>query len=136
MEKLIEVIENSDYIETGAPQNAAKARIYGKGMVEAGFADLPEEYIKFCSHFNGVWTDGTQVYAIDPEEGFLEDVLAKNDDWIYATSQQQLVLGENDFDFLVYDAEEEVYFMLDKDYGKLGRRFEELEQAVAVLLGL
>ena len=136
MKNLIEAIENSDYIETGAPQNIAKAKIYSRGMVEAGFAALPEEYIELCGHFNGLWADGAQIYAIDPEEGFLEDVLTKNDEWIYATSPQQLVLGENDFDFLVYDAEEEVYLMVDKDYGKSGRKFEELERAAANLLGL
>ena len=136
MDQLVEAIENSDYIETGESLSAAKAGVYSKGMVEDGFAALPNEFVEFCEHFNGLWAEGVQIYAIDPEDGLLEDLLTKNDDWDQATSQQQLVLGESDLDYLVYDGDEKIYFVLDKDYGKVGRKFEELPQAIAYLFGL
>lgn len=134
MEELLEVIENSDYIETGLPAKSTQIATYVLGMEQEGFVALPDEYIEFVSSCNGLIADGIRVFGVDPAEDFIDDILTKNDDWGQAQGTTQLLIGEDEYNALIFDGAENIYFILDKDLNKIDKKFDELPQALAYLL--
>lgn len=106
-----------------------------KYMAASGMAVLPDEFFSWVKYVNGVKTDFAKVYAIDPqgESGFT-DAVHQNEFLNRPDMATVAVIGEDSFDYLVYDAQNRQYQMRDKSDDEILTCFSTLKEALQFLL--
>ena len=82
-----------------------------KELAHAGFPMIPEKFILLLRHFNGIKGEDSAVLGISPENKSL-NIVAFNKAHNHST--QKIILGYDDFAFLVFDSTEQKYFLLDR----------------------
>lgn len=106
-----------------------------KYMAANGMAVLPDEFFSWVKYVNGVKTDFAEVYAIDPQdEGGFTDAVRQNELLNRPDMAAVAVVGEDSFDYLVYDTQNRQYQMRDKGDDEILTRFSALKEALQFLL--
>ena len=100
----------------------------------SGFPLIPDDYVKFLHHFNGVCWDDSCAYGINPETGN-NDLLAANKNF-FSPQEGKIILGEDDFDFLAYNPQTQTYEIIDREDFSLLQSYTKLETALCCLLKL
>ena len=134
MSELAKIIENSDELWCGEGIDARKILIYKIEMKKKKLPELPSEFADFLKECNGVRGSGCEIYAVNPDGPF-SDILAEN---LLAGmgGSGGVILGYNDFDFLVYDAENREYQLRDKDGMEISASYQDWEEVAAAVLPL
>ncbi len=112
MIRAIEKLRQNKFEASGEQLETADIIITQKELKQKKGVVLPEEVINFLHHFNGFSYDGGQIYGI-----YNPDVLTNN---IITENQKNnikncIVLGHNEFDYLVYNNILNNYQILDKE---------------------
>lgn len=134
MSELAKIIEDSDELWCGEGVDARKILIYKIEMKKKELPELPSEFADFLKECNGVRGSGCEIFAMNPDVPF-SDILSEN---LRAGmgSSGGVILGYNDFDFLVYDSENREYQLRDKDGMEISASYQSWEDAAAALLPL
>lgn len=134
MSELAKFIEESDEFWCGEGVDARKVLIYKIEMKRKGLPDMPEDFAAFLKECNGVRGSDSAIYAMNPDGPF-DDVIEAN---LRAgmVGSGGIVLGYNAFEYLIYDAEDSVYQLRDKQDLELEEVFENFDDAAAEILEL
>lgn len=128
---LIQEISENELAVCGKPLPVAQFKLYQINFKNAGYAALPQQYWEFIKTLNGVYYDGAELYALSPETKAFKDLLAVNQK---SQDTDTVLLGENEQDWLVFDADDEEFQILDKTDLTVWKHNENFEPLLAYLL--
>lgn len=95
---------------------------------------LPEEFYALTREINGIRSDSAELYALGKGKGgYFTDVSKANKK---KTASERIVLGETEFDYLVYLPAERHYELQDRIGGNSIAIFETLAEALVYLFGV
>jgi len=115
MEELVSMIKKEGGLKKQAPLLLEKVIESQKELVKSGFVMLPSEFVDFLRIYNGVRADACAILGVEPEDAFL-DIVSFNK--LHNAAEDKVILGYDDFCFLVYDASRECYLLLDREDGE------------------
>lgn len=134
MNELLEVILNDSEIECGGSLEMRRLMLYNHNLKEIGLAELPEDLMRFLHQANGIWFDGASIFGAEPASGLFTDIMSANLDLNRDDRNEVLVLGEDENDFLIYDAASGLYQIIDKVDGMVWAKYTSLKEAVEHIL--
>lgn len=82
-----------------------------KLLVNSGLNFIPDSYIDFLKHYNGIKANGAYLFGATVDNDL--DIVDKNEQMIKPDGS--LLLGYNDFDLLVYNYQNRCYQIIDRD---------------------
>jgi|GEM_PF-4508939 len=85
-----------------------------KELVKNGYPLLPLEFIGFLKYYNGLKGEDSAILGVLPKDEWL-DIVAFNE--MHNGSKDMVILGYDDFCFLVYDEMQKDYLLVDRDTG-------------------
>lgn len=85
-----------------------------KKLVKQGYPFLPLEFIGFLNNYNGLRGEDSAILGISPRDKGL-DIITFNE--IHNGSKDMVILGYDDFCFLVYDEMQKDYLLVDRNTG-------------------
>ena len=92
---------------------------------------LPLDYVALLRYVNGAFSDRALLFGVMPESWpGLEDVVTQNERYNSDVFGEMILLGTNDFDWLVYDAAQEEYQIRERQGMTVIENFADLEQAL------
>ena len=92
---------------------------------------LPPDYVALLRYVNGAFSDRALLFGVMPESWpGLEDVVTQNERYNSDVFGEMILLGTNDFDWLVYDAAQEEYQIRERQGMTVIENFADLEQAL------
>lgn len=95
---------------------------------------LPEEFYALTREINGIRSDSAELYALGKGKGgCFTDVAGANKK---KTASERIVLGETEFDYLVYLPAERHYELQDRIGGNSIAIFETLAEALVYMFGV
>jgi len=100
-----------------------------KELTHAGFPIIPEQFLLLLRQFNGIKSEDGAILGISPKNRLL-DILVFNK--AHNASAQKIILGYDDFAFLVFDDTEQKYFLIDRTDGAELDDFLESEFSSAI----
>lgn len=115
MEELVSMIQKEVGVKKQAPLVVEKVIESQKELVKNGFIMLPSEFVDFLKIYNGVRADACAILGIEPENELL-DIVSFNK--AHNAAKSKVILGYDDFCFLVFDASRECYLLLDREDGE------------------
>lgn len=133
MKDLIEKLKKSGaVIVTGGRADVHHNIDARKYLAEEGMAVFPDEYFSLVKYSNGLKSDKAEIYAVMPLEDNrnFRDAVRMNENLERDDYETVCVLGETDFDYLVYDCQSRRYQLRDKIKDNAVASFETIVQAV------
>ena len=128
---LIQEISENELAVCGKPLATTQFKLYQINFKSAGFTSLPQQYWEFIKTLNGVHYNGAELYALNPETKAFKDLLTVNQK---LSNTDTILLGENEQDWLVFDADDEEFQILDKTDLTVWKHSENFEPLAAYLL--
>ena len=129
MRKPIDAIESCQELKKQAPLAVKDVIEAQKDLVKAGLCFLPEALIELLKIHNGIKGEDGAVLGINPKDDTL-DIVRFNK--AHNTSKHKVIIGYDDFAFLVYDEAKKKYLLLDRSDGLELDDFLENELTSAV----
>lgn len=114
MMNLINILKENGYEVEETPFAKQDVIETQKQLVRMGYPFLPLEFVSFLKSYNGLRGEDSAVLGIDPKDKSL-DIITFNE--IHNGSKDMVILGYDDFCFLVYDEKEKDYLLVDRDTG-------------------
>lgn len=129
MKDLLNALQSESHVKKQPPLEVENVITAQKELCRKGYPLLPKEFLEFLKIYNGVQTSDSAILGIQPENKDL-DIVGFNK--IHNLSQRYVILGYDEFCFLVYDIEEKEYFLIDRENGDVMDDFleNELESAL------
>lgn len=134
MEKLTEFLAQCGYVHLEKPLNVKNVVLAQKELTRQGLPMLPQLFLDFLRQYNGVSAQDSKILGVPPLENANLDIIEFNRD--FNQSADMVILGYDDFGFLVYNAAAKTYQLVDKDSAMVLEEFadNELEYAVMSVL--
>lgn len=120
-------------VRSGNPVTSADLAKLRRNLLRMNIPDLPKEYIDFIKQFNGASFNQGFVFGLCPCGDFFLDILKENMLWTPRRAEQ-LLLGYNEFDLLIWDSQSQTYQLVDKADGQVIQIYSDFNLAIADLL--
>lgn len=104
---------------------------FQKKLQKAGYPIVPSEFLAFLNVHNGILTEDYVVLGIEPMNKSI-DLLNFNLE--HNTPGHRLIIGYDEFVFLVYDDLENKYILVDRYVGDDLDDFEDMEAALSSII--
>jgi hypothetical protein len=134
MEKFLKLLAQNKYLHKEEPLAVKDIILTQKKLVKRGYPFLPAEFLKFLQHYNGVSANDSAVLGIPPLADGRLDIVKYNRE--FNDDAASVILGHDDFGFLVYNQPLNCYQLVDKDSNMVLEEFadDELEYALISVL--
>ena len=119
--------QNAYAVEPLSPQDLIYAQ---KTLLKFGFAEIPEEVCNFLHQINGFAYEGCHIFGIIPEPLNFMDIINVNILNKEKLRQNQLILADNEFDFLIFNSKNKSYQIVDKQDLAVLEEYNNLEQGL------
>ncbi len=130
MESFLDYLKQCRYIELENPLAMKDVIQAQKELVRAGFPFLPVAFLNFLRHYNGVKAEDSAILGIPPLKNPMLDIKMFNCE--HNVAADKVILGYDDFCFLVYDTENKVYQLVDRSSPLVVEEFAEDELGYAL----
>ncbi len=132
MKNLAAVLDEYEDVEKGEPLDILLLPDYNKLLSLQKLPLVPDKWLALLKEFNGLWHDGAAILAVAPDGSVFGDILeySLHD----APIPGVLVLGYDEFEYLLYDETVHKYQFYDKAEGNITYQTAEAEAAAARLL--
>lgn len=114
MQNLVEQLNGFSEASAGRPVEAAQIISCQKELCQNDIAAIPEEYLEFLHNFNGFAWNGSFLFGVAPFKDFFLDILHENMFASHPQSNEVIILGFNEYDYLAYNAPLSCYQIIDK----------------------
>ena len=131
MEKFIKTIQKESALKKQKPLEVAKLITVQKALAKEGYPLLPMEFVDFLKICNGARADACAILGVEPEDSLL-DIVSFNK--LHNSSQSKVILGYDDFAFLVYDDNRALYLLIDREDGEELDDFKDISYALSSIL--
>lgn len=113
-DNLLEIIKLADLgqNESASVADISRARV---ALKLAKLPPLPEEYEQVLMSFNGLSNDGPLLLGVEENNNFFPNVVKYNKDFFKAAKADFLILGYDDFFYLIFDETDKKYKVVDQD---------------------
>lgn len=134
MEKFLNLLAHNKYLHKEEPLAVKDVILTQKKMVKRGYPFLPEAFLRFLQHYNGVSANDSAILGIPPLAESKLDIVKYNREFNHNASL--VILGYDDFGFLVYNHPLNCYQLVDKGGNMVLEEFadDELEYALISVL--
>lgn len=129
MNELFQLLARNADLKKGNPLLPKDIIGAQKELTHAGFPIIPEQFLLLLRQFNGIKSEDGAILGISPKNRLL-DILVFNK--AHNASAQKIILGYDDFAFLVFDDTEQKYFLIDRTDGAELDDFLESEFSSAI----
>ncbi len=114
MQKLVKQLSALPGANSGKPVDTARIIRCQKQLRENDFAPMPDEYTELLHHFNAFAWNGSFLYGIKPFKDFFLDLVGENMLAFHPMPALNLILGCNEYDYLVWNCADFRYQIIDK----------------------
>lgn len=114
MQKLVEQLNGFSEASAGRPVEAEQIIRCQKELRQNDITAIPEDYLDFLHKFNGFAWNGSFLFGIAPFKDFFLDILRENLFICHPRSDEVIILGFNEYDYLAYNASLSCYQIIDK----------------------
>ncbi len=129
---IFDLLRNKGLIESyGVSFNEIEQ--YQKKLYNAGVANIPLDYAKFLTKINGIQTDTLSLFGIGQKNSFVRGIFEENS-IAGTTSRDELFLGDNFTEYLIYDWQKKSYLIIDKITHKQLKIFPFLQDTLEYFL--
>ena len=97
---------------------------------------IPDDYLQLLHHFNSLNTDGANLFGISPRGNADFDILHENALINLPKHNQNLVLGFDELEYLVWNTAAKFYQTIDKDSFQVLNTYQSCETALLEFLKL
>ena len=105
-----------------------------KALTKFGIAAMPKAFVDLLHHINTLSLEGRHLFGIKPEPLNFMDIVNVNVFQKLASSVDNIILGDNEFDFLVYNQPHQKYLIVDKSDNKVLEEYSDLSSAIYNIL--
>lgn len=112
MKQFLNFLAQSKYVELEKPLEIKDVIQAQKELVREGFPFLPTDFLEFLRHYNGVKAVDSAILGIPPLRHPDLDIKAFNQE--FNTDSDKVILGYDDFGFLIFDAQNKLYQLVDR----------------------
>lgn len=105
-----------------------------RALTRFHIAALPAEYVSFLKDCNAVAAEGSCLFGILPAADNARDIVNANIAYNLPDKNFQIILGENEFDLLIYNHRTERYQIIDKEDLEVLEEYSELKKAICNIL--
>ena len=113
-DKLIEAIELAE-IGRNDPATAKDVSLTRVTLKMAKLPAMPDEYEKLLISFNGLSNDGPVMLGVEEGNNFFPNVAKYNKNFFKESKADFLVLGYDDFYYMIFDETDKKYNIVDRD---------------------
>ena len=114
MSSLVDFFSENNFLKKENPLQIRDIIEAQKDLLQSGFQPLPESFISVLKICNGVQSEGGILLGINPNDNLLN---ISEFNKTHNQSTKRIILGYDDFAFLVYDFERQCYLLLDRHDG-------------------
>lgn len=134
MEKFLNLLAHNKYLHKEEPLAVKDVILTQKKLVKRGYPFLPEAFLRFLQHYNGVSANDSAILGIPPLAESKLDIVKYNCE--FNLNASLVILGYDDFGFLVYNHTLNCYQLVDKGGNMVLEEFadDELEYALISVL--
>ena len=134
MEKFLNLLAQNKYLHKEGSLAVKDVILTQKKLVKRGYPFLPLEFLKFLQHYNGVSANDSAILGIPPLAESKLDIVKYNRE--FNDDASLVILGYDDFGFLVYNQTQNCYQLVDKGGNMVLEEFadDELEYALISVL--
>lgn len=129
MEYLIDYLKQNNVSACGEPLTSPEIVTTQKMLNQKGFACLPPAFLQFLEAYNGVKEGESAILGILGKNDNL-DIVRFNES--RNGRPETLILAYDDFTFLLYDAVQKKYFLIDSDAHDIIDEYSEDELELAL----
>lgn len=98
------------------PAGEAQIRICNLKLKQNNLPEIPSEYAGLLKECNGFSNEDAHIFGVEiKDNNWYKDIFAFNLAHFHNHSANWLILGESDYFFFIYDAEQKRYFIVDRD---------------------
>lgn len=134
MQRVLNLLSQGKYLHTEAPLDVKDVILAQKNMVKKGYPFLPVGFLNFLQNYNGVSANDSAVLGIPPLADDGLNIIKFNRE--FNRDDSSVILGYDDFCFLVYNKPLNCYQLVDKSGDMVLEEFteDELEYALISIL--
>lgn len=103
-------------------------------LVDNKIIPIPNSFINFLEVYNGINYKGGEIFGIKPPSNLSGDILDINIKQERLIKSNYLILGVDDFDYLVYNQKKSLYQIIDKSDLEVLEEYSEVEKAISYIL--
>jgi len=134
MKKLMEILQHHKEFEVEVPLDVKDLILLQKNFAKNNYPMLPLSFLHFLQHANGVSSGESVILGINASSDELPDIVAYNQ--MFNETSDQVIIGYDDFDFLVYNHTAQKYQLIDREDNVVVEEYAEndLEKALTSVL--
>ena len=125
-------ISQTKYISIGENPSSEDINNIQNKLLENGFAQIPQDYIELLCKYNGISFDDGNIYGISATNSSIKDIYKQNK--TTDLSPELLILGEDSFDFLVYNKEKSLYQIIDSTDMEVLEVYTDINEAILYII--
>lgn len=116
------------------PLNSGDISSFMQQLKENNIASIPQDYLKLLQQYNGLNYNGGWLAGIHPRHNQFIDLCRLNIQVRHPLSQDTIILGVNDFDYMAFNHKWQVYQIIDKDDLEVLEEYQQIEPALNYIL--
>lgn len=134
MENFLKLLAHNKYVHKEEPLAVKDVILAQKDLVKRGYPFLPTAFLEFLQCYNGLSANDSAILGIPPLIDSRLDIIKYNRE--FNRDAALVILGYDDFGFLVYNQLLNCYQLVDKDGNMVLEEFadDELEYALISVL--
>ena len=133
MKKIINKIKELPFGSAGSAAPSLHIISMQQDLKFNNLPTMPTEFTELLHHTNTINYDGVFIFGINPNSYFL-DILSENLRLELPNSENILILGGDDFEYLAYNPKDDCYQIIDKDDMKVLETYSRLPEALSYIL--
>lgn len=134
MKELLNIIAQNKEIGFGEAVDARKVALAKLDLKQKGLAMFSDDFAELLKTYNGLSNDGHYVLAVDPKSSYFDDIVKFNEHAFLEDKQNCVIIGYDEFDYVVYNQKTNTYQVLDRYDGELREETKDLADAIAYIL--
>lgn len=103
-------------------------------LVDNKIIPIPNSFINFLEEFNGINYNGGEIFGIKPPGNLSGDIVDVNLEQERLPKSNYLILGVDDFDYLIYNQKKTLYQIVDKTDLEVLEEYSDVERAISYIL--
>ncbi len=132
MQELIQTLQNLPLMLTAKPASTEQIIRAQQDLKINNIAAIPQDFTELLHQINTIEYDGCYLFGINPRSYYL-DIFAENEMIDLPNKENLLILGYDEFDYLIYNHTKECYQIIDKDSIEVIQTFSNLTKAIKYL---
>jgi len=136
LETLTKILEENTEVGKNTPATELQISLGGIKLRKASIPALPDEFCALLQHHNGLSYNGNTVFGIDTQTSFFPDAVNINLSIMEGQNTDCIILGQDEYCFLVYDYEVKKYRIIDKEDFTQELATDNIADAVCHILGI